>query len=170
MSTASLEPGGSSSGSSGGPSSGSSGGTAPGVGRPVGAPEHPGGERTLGQLVADATKDLSTIVRSEIALGKAEVKRDVVAGVAGAAMFVVAGVFAFLALILLLIAAAYGLVEAGLARWLAFLIVGAALLLIGALLALLGKMRLGKISPPERTIRSTKETVAALKRARSTDS
>ena len=140
-----------------------SAGTPPGVGRAVGSPETPGGERTLGQLVADASKDLSTIVRSEVALAKAELKRDVTAGVVGAAMFVVAGVFAFLALILLLIAAAYGLVAAGLSPWLAFLIVAGALLLIGLLLALVGKSRLGKIGPPERTIRSSKETVAALK-------
>ena len=157
MSTSSPEP------------AGPSTGPAPGVGRPVGAPERPGGERTLGQLVADASRDLSSIVRAEIALGKAEVKRDVVAGVAGAAMFVVAGVFAFLALILLLIAAAYGLVAAGFAPWLAFLVVGGVLLLLGAVLALVGKSRLGKISPPERTIRSTKKTVDTLKRARSTD-
>jgi hypothetical protein len=148
---------------------GSSSSRALGAGRPVGAPELPGAERTLGQLVADASRDLSTIVRSEIALGKAEVKRDLVAGVAGAAMFVVAGVFAFLALILLLIAAAYGLVAAGFARWLAFLVVGVVLLLIGAVLVLVGKSRLGRISPPERTIRSTRKTVDTLKRARSTD-
>jgi hypothetical protein len=144
-------------------SAGNTAGQAAGVGRPVGVPEQPGGERTLGQLVADASKDLSTIVRSEIALAKAELQRDVQAGVIGAAMFVVAGLFAFLALILLLIAAAYGLVAAGLSPWLAFLIVGGALLLIGLLLALIGKSRLGKISPPERTIRTSKETVAALK-------
>ena len=47
-------------------------------------------------------------------------------------MFVAAAVFAFLALILLLIAAAFGLVEAGLVPWLAFLIVAVVLLLIGA--------------------------------------
>jgi hypothetical protein len=135
----------------------------------VGAPETPGGERTLGQLVSDASKDLSTIVRSEVALAKAEVKRDVTAGVAGAAMFLVAGVFAFLALILLLIAAAYGLVAAGLSAWLAFLIVAGVLLVLGVLLALFGKSRLGKIKPPERTIRTTKETVAALKAPRSSD-
>jgi hypothetical protein len=139
------------------------------VGRPVGSPETPGGERTLGQLVADASKDLSTILRSEVALAKVELKRDVMAGAVGAGMFVVAGVFAFLALILLLIAGAYGLVAAGLARWLAFLIVGGALLLIGLLLALIGKSRLGKIGPPERTIRTSKETVAALKQARSSN-
>jgi hypothetical protein len=157
MSTASPEP------------AGSPSGPAPGVGRPVGAPEQPGAERTLGQLVADASKDLSTIVRSEIALGKAEVKADLVAGAAGVGMFVAAGVFAFLALILLLIAAAYGLVEAGVARWLAFLIVAGVLILIGALLVLLGRLRLRKISAPERTIRSTKETVATLKQAGSAD-
>jgi putative superfamily III holin-X len=136
---------------------------APGVGRPVGQPERPGVERTLGQLVADASRDLSAIVRSEIALAKAEITRDVQAGVVGAAMFAVAGVFAFLALILLLIAAAYGLVAAGLSPWLAFLIVGGALLLLGLLLALIGKSRLRKITPPERTIRTSKETVATLK-------
>jgi Putative Actinobacterial Holin-X, holin superfamily III len=150
-------------------SAGNSPGQVPGLGRPVGAPEKPGGERTLGQLVADASKDLSTIVRSEIALAKAELKRDAQAGVVGAAMFVVAGLFAFLALILLLIAAAYGLVAAGLSPWLAFLIVGGALLLIGVLLGLIGKSRLGKIKPPERTIRTSKETVAALKQRRAPD-
>lgn len=140
-----------------------SAGTPRGVGRPVGSPETPGGERTLGQLVSDASKDLSTIVRSEVALAKAELKRDATAGVVGAGLFVVAGVFAFLALILLLIAAAYGLVAAGLSAWLAFLIVGAALLVLGLLVALVGKSRLGRIKPPERTIRTSKETVATLK-------
>jgi uncharacterized membrane protein len=141
-----------------------------GVGRAVGAPETPGGERTLGQLVADASKDLSAIVRSEVALAKAEVKRDITAGLTGAAMFMAAGVFAFLALILLLIAAAYGLVAAGLSPGLAFLIVAGALLLIGLLLVFVGKSRLGKIKPPERTIRTTKETVAALKQRGASDS
>ena len=140
-----------------------------GEGRPVGAPETPGGERTLGQLVADASKDLSTIVRSEVALAKAELKRDVQAGVLGALMFVVAGVFGLLALILLLIAAAYGLVAAGLSPWLAFLVVAVALLLVGAVLVLVGRSRLSKISPPERTIRTSRETVAALKQRRAPD-
>ncbi|HET8615785.1 MAG TPA: phage holin family protein [Actinomycetales bacterium] len=130
-------------------------------------PELVQGERTLGQLVADASRDLSTIVRSEVALAKAEVKKDVVAGVMGAAMFLVAGVFAFLALVLLLIAAAYGLVAAGLAPWLAFLVVAAALLLLTAVLALVGKSRLSKIGPPERTVRTTRDTVGALTSARS---
>jgi hypothetical protein len=135
------------------------------VEKPVAPPAVP--ERTLGQLVAEASRDLSTIVRYEVALAKAELKRDVVAGVVGAALFLVAGVVAFLALILLLIAAAYGLVAAGLAPWLSFLVVAAALLLVTAILALVGRSRLKKIGPPERTVRTSKQTVEALKSARS---
>jgi Putative Actinobacterial Holin-X, holin superfamily III len=124
-------------------------------------------ERTLGQLVADASRDLSTIVRSEVALAKAELKKDVVAGATGAAMFLVAGVLALLALVLLLIAAAYGLVAAGLAPWLSFLIVAAVLLLFCAVLALVGRSRMSKVGPPKRTMRTSKQTVEALKAARS---
>ena len=85
-------------------------------------------------------------------------------------MFVVAGVFAFLALIMLLIAAAEGLIAAGLDPWLAFLIVAVVLLLVGAVLVLIGRSRLRKIGPPERTITTAKETVATLKRSSSSDS
>src|ERR1035437_3527096 len=79
-------------------------------------------ERTLGQLVADATHYISSIVRGEVALAKAEIRADATKAGLGAGMFFAAGTLAFLALILLLIAAAYGLVAAGLAPWLAFLV------------------------------------------------
>ena len=72
-------------------------------------------------------------------------------------------------MILLLIAAAYGLVAAGLSPWLAFLIVAGVLLLIGVILVLVGRSRLRKIKPPERAIRTSKETVAALKQRRPPD-
>ena len=121
-------------------------------------------ERTLGQLVADATHDISSIMRSEIALAKAEIGADAKRAGAGVAMFAVAGFFAFLALILLLIAAAYGLVAAGLAPWLAFLIVAGVLLVVGAILALVGKGAVTKIKgKPERTIKSAQDTIAAIK-------
>ena len=124
-------------------------------------------ERTLGQLVADATHDISSIMRSEIALAKAEIGADAKKAGAGAAMFAVAGVLAFLALILLLIAAAYGLVAAGLPPWLSFLIVAGVLLVVGAILALVGKGAVTKINgKPERTIKNAQDTIAAI-RARS---
>jgi hypothetical protein len=121
-------------------------------------------ERTVGQLVADATHDLSSILRSEIALAKAEIGADAKRAGAGAGMVAAAGVFAFLALILLLIAAAYGLVAAGLAPWLAFLIVAGVLLVIGAILALVGKSTISKVNgKPERAIQNAQDTIAAIR-------
>ncbi|MHB8273620.1 MAG: phage holin family protein [Dermatophilaceae bacterium] len=120
--------------------------------------------RTLGQLVADATHDISSIMRSEIALAKAEIGADVKKAGIGGAMFVAAGVFAFLALILLLIAAAYGLVAAGLPPWLSFLIVAGVLLVVGTVLALVGKNRVSKIKgKPERAIKNAQDTIAAIR-------
>ena len=55
-----------------------------------------GDERTIGQLVADATHDVSTIVRNEIALAKAEITTDAKAAGKGAGMLAAA---AFLALL-----------------------------------------------------------------------
>jgi hypothetical protein len=122
-----------------------------------------GTERTLGQLVADATSEVSGIVRAEVALAKAELRADVKNGALAGGLFGAAGYLGLLASILLVIAAAYGLTEAGLAPWLAFLIVAVVLLLVAGLLALVGRSRVSKVGPPERTIRSTKETLEAIK-------
>jgi hypothetical protein len=124
-------------------------------------------EQTLGALFADASRDLSSLVHSEIALAKAEVRREVKNGVTGGAMFGAAGFLVVLAVILLSIAAAYGLVAAGLHPGLAFLIVAGAYLLVAVLLALVGKRAVSKVGPPKRTIRTSKETAAFLKHPRS---
>ena len=120
-------------------------------------------ERTLGQLVAQASDDLSGIVRAEIALAKAELRTDVKNAAVGGGMFGAAGYLGLLATVTLVIAAAYGLVAAGLSAWLAFLIVTIVLLLIAGLLALIGRSRVRKLAPPERTIRNAQATIAAIK-------
>ena len=123
-------------------------------------------ERTLGQLVAQASEDLSELVRYEIALAKSEVMADVKKGAAAGGLFAVAGFFGLLALITLLISAGYGLVAAGFSAWLAFLIVTGGLLLLAVLLVLVAIVLIKKIKPPERTIRSTKLTLAAVRGSR----
>src|ERR1019366_33290 len=121
-------------------------------------------ERTIGQLVADATHDISSIMRSEVALAKAEIRADAQKAGLGAGMFAAAGTLAFLALILLLISAAYGLVAAGLVPWLAFLIVAGVLFVVGAILVLVGKRTIdGVKGMPERAIKSTQDTIAAVR-------
>jgi hypothetical protein len=120
-------------------------------------------DRTVGQLVAEATKDISEIVRAEVALAKAELASSAKNGAVVGGLFGAAGYLGLLASILLVIAAAYGLTALGLAPGWAFLIVAVALLLLASLLALIGRSRISRIGPPERVIRSTKQTIAAVR-------
>ena len=124
-------------------------------------------EQTLGALFATASRDLSTLVRSEIELAKAEIRVDVKNGATGGAMFGAAGFLSLLAVVLLSIAAAYGLVALGLHPGWAFLIVAGAYLLLAAILGLIGKKVISKVGPPERTIRTSKDTASFLKSPRS---
>jgi hypothetical protein len=120
-------------------------------------------ERTLGQLVAQASDDLSGIIRGEIALAKAELRVDAKNAAVGGGLFGAAGYLGVLASVTAIITIAYALIAAGLAAWAAFLIVTVALLVVAGILALVGRSRIRKVSPPERTIRSTKEAIAAVK-------
>ena len=126
-------------------------------------------DESLGTLFASASKDLSTLVHSEIELAKAEIKFDAKNAAVGGAMFGAAAFLGVLALILLLIAAAFGLVAAGLNESIAFLIVAAVLLVLAGVLAFVGKRAVAKVGPPERTIRTGKDTAAFLKSPRSGD-
>jgi hypothetical protein len=120
-------------------------------------------ERTLGQLVAEASQDLSELVRYEVALAKAEIKDDVSRGAKAGGMFAVAGFLGLLAIITLVITAAYALMETGLPAWAAFGIVTVALLVLAGLLVLVAILLIKRIKPPERAIRSTKKTIAAVR-------
>jgi hypothetical protein len=119
-------------------------------------------ERTLGQLVSDASRDVSELVRYEIALAKAEVQRDIKRGVAAGGLFGAAALLAVYATVALMIAAGLGLAEV-MPAWLAFIVVAAGLLLIAGACVIVGRSQIGRIKPPERTIRSTKETIAVVR-------
>ncbi|WP_432886125.1 phage holin family protein [Kribbella sp. CA-245084] len=118
---------------------------------------------TVGQLVANASKELSSLVRSEVELAKTELKKTAIAAGTGAGMFAAAAFLALLAVILLSIAAAYGLTAAGLHPAIAFLIVAGAYLLIGAILVFIGMRALKSAKGPERTIETSKQSVEVLK-------
>lgn len=113
--------------------------------------------RSLGQLVASATRDLSALIRGEIALAKAELKQSATAVGKGAGMFGAAAILAFIAVLMLSTAAAYGFVAAGLHPAVGFVIVGGAWLLLAGLLVYAGLRSVRKARPPERTIHSLEE-------------
>lgn len=127
-----------------------------------------GTERTLGQLVSDATTDLQNIVKGEIDLAKVEIKADAQKAGKGGGMLAAAGVLALFMLGFLLTSLAYGLSTIfGWNPWAGFLIVAGILAVVVAVLALIGIKALKKIKgKPEKTIENAQATVAAIKPAK----
>lgn len=122
-------------------------------------------DHKLTALVTSATRDVSTLVRDEIALAKAELRRDVKQAVTGSGLFAAAGVLAVFALIMLSFAAAYGIHNLGLELAWAWLIVGGGYLLLGAICGLIGMLWLKRIRGVDATKRTTNKSIAVLKRA-----
>ena len=118
--------------------------------------------RTLGQLVAAATAEMSALVREEIALAKAELRQDVKRAGTGGGAIAVAGLLGLSAVPVLSFATAYGIHNLGLGLAWSFLIVGGAFLVLAALLGLLAMTKFKKIRKPELTIASAKQTAQAL--------
>jgi putative superfamily III holin-X len=128
-------------------------------------PDLPGkDEPTIGRLVADASRDVSSLVRQEIALAKSELRISVKAGGLGLAMFAVAAFLGLLAIIMLSIAIAFFLHMTGLDLAWCFLIVFGAYVLVAALLALVGIRKVKQVRAPERAIHQAQETKNVLKR------
>ena len=127
-----------------------------------------GSERTIGQLVSDASTDLSNIVKGEIDLAKLEIKSDVQKAGKGGGMLAAAGVFALFMLGFLLTAAAWAISELlDWPNWAGFLIVALVLALIAGILAMIGLKSLKKVKgKPTRTINNAQQTVAAIKPAK----
>lgn len=112
---------------------------------------------TIGRLVADASRDISSLVQKEIALAKSELKISVRAGGFGIGLFAGAAFIAVLAVIMLSVALAYFIAMTGLDLAWCFLIVFGAYLLLAALLAYIGVRKVKKVRAPERAIRQAQE-------------
>ena len=120
---------------------------------------------TIGRLVHDATKDISTLIQKEIQLAKSELKVSVRAGGAGIGMFAGAAFLLVLAVIMFSVALAYFINwnGDGLALHWAFLIVFGFYVLLAGLLAWLGIKQVKRVRAPERAIEQGKEIPKALK-------
>ncbi|MFD7442015.1 phage holin family protein [Streptomyces sp. NPDC059909] len=119
-------------------------------------------DRSIGQLVALATAEMSALVHDEIALAKAEIRQDVKRGVTGGVSGTIAGVLLLFSVPLFSFAAAYGIHNLGLGLAWSFLIVAGAFVLLAALAGLLARSKFMKVKPPEKSIASAKQTAAVL--------
>jgi membrane protein implicated in regulation of membrane protease activity len=126
------------------------------------SPAHPDGtagvdEPSVGSLVQSAMADVSTLVRSEIELAKAEIGKSAKKAGISVGLFGAAGVLAAFAGIFFFITVAEFLTWLGLARWVSYLIVFGLLILLAGIAALIGRRMLKKIEKPERTIETLRD-------------
>ena len=119
---------------------------------------------TIGRLVADASRDISSLVRDEIALAKSELKISVKAGGLGVGLFAAAAFVGVLAIIMLSIAIAYFIHMIGIPLAFSFLIVFVIYLLIAAVLGFVGLRKVKQVKAPERAIHQAQETKSILRR------
>jgi uncharacterized membrane protein YqjE len=123
----------------------------------------PPSQASTGQLIAQATDDISTLIRDEMELAKRDLAESGKRLGVGAGLFGVAGTLALYGLGALIATAILGIAEA-LDAWLAALIVAGALFVLAALAGLIGKMRVSRVSKaPRQRVESVKADVAAVK-------
>lgn len=122
--------------------------------------ESPDQQPSVGELVRRASENVSTLVRAEIELAKTELSSTVKRAGVGGGMLAAAGVILLFSVPFLFVVIAEVLVAIGLPRWLSYLIVWVLFLIIAAVLALIGRRQLKKVSKPERTLKTAKDTAS----------
>jgi hypothetical protein len=120
---------------------------------------------TIGRLVADATRDISSLVSKEIALAKSELKVSVKAGGLGIGMLAGAAFLGVLGVVMLSFTIVYFIHwnGGGLSLHWAYLIVTGFWFAVAALLGFIGIKKLKQVGPPEKAIELGREIPKALK-------
>jgi len=133
-----------------------------------GTPDAVRGDKSLGDLVALAAKDVSQLVRYEIGLAKRELRGDLTRAAVSGALFGFCALAGCLIVILLCFAYAYGLYAVGApgGLWGAFLWVALTVAVLAAVAGLAGRMGLRRFSGMRRTRKTVADDVAMLRRGR----
>ena len=127
---------------------------------PLAAPQAgPGAANTsVGGLASEVVRDLSTLVRQEIALAKAELRQEARTAGTAAGAFGGAGFAGYFVLLFLSLALTWGLGAVLPLGWSALIVAVLWAAITGAL-ALVGRQRIRAVRAPERTIETVKEDV-----------
>jgi hypothetical protein len=128
---------------------------------PEGNPDVQG--TSVGQLIGEVTKDLSTLMRQELELAKAELKVEAKKAGQGAGMFGAAGFAGYMVALFVSFAiwwALENLMDAGLAALIVALLWAA----IGGIAFVMGRKKFQQVNPkPERTVETLQQVPGALK-------
>ena len=120
---------------------------------------------SVGELIGNVAQDLSTLMRQELELAKAEIKQEVTKTAKGAGMLGAAGFAGYMVLLFASIAAWWGLANLMDQGWAALIVTGI-WAIIGAVLFVVGRGQLKQVNPkPERTVETVKEIPDTIKGA-----
>lgn len=118
---------------------------------------------SVGALIGEVTKDLSTLMRQELELAKVELKVEAKKAGQGAGMFGAAGLAGYMVLLFLSYALWWALenvMDAGLAALIVAILWG----IVGAVAYSMGKKKFDQVHPkPERTVETLSQVPSALK-------
>ena len=117
---------------------------------------------SIGELLSNISTDISTLMRQEVELAKAELRQSATRAGKGAGMLGGATVFAHLALVFLAIAGWWSLGDSIGHGWSA-LIVMAVLAVIAAVLAIVGRSQLKAVTGLPKTTATVKKIPDAVK-------
>jgi putative superfamily III holin-X len=121
------------------------------------------GDVSVGDLISNVTRDLSTLMRQELALAQAEIKQEVSKAAKGAGALSGAGVAGYFVVLFLSLALWAGLSNVMDAGW-AGLIVAVIWAVIAAVLFSVGRSKMREVNPkPERTVDTLSHVPDALK-------
>jgi hypothetical protein len=120
-------------------------------------------DNSVGELIGEVTRDLSTLMRQELELARAELKQEAMKSGKAAGALGGAGFAGYMVLLFLSIALWSGLANVMDWGWSA-LIVAAVWAIIGGVLYTIGRNHLRQVRPtPERTVETLKEVPDALR-------
>jgi hypothetical protein len=127
-----------------------------------GAAPRPAGSPSVGELLSDISTDISTLMRQEVELAKAELRQSATRAGKGAGMLGGATVLAHLAVVFLAVAGWWGLGDE-IGRGWSGLVVAVALSLIAGALAITGRREIQSVSGLPQTAATVKKIPDAVK-------
>ena len=119
-------------------------------------------ERSFGELLGEVTQDLSTLMRQELELAKAELSQEAAEAGRAGGMFAGSAVAGHMVLLFVSIAAWWGLSNVMDGGW-AALIVAAAWAVVAAVLFVSARSRWSRVRGLERTVETVKKIPGAMR-------
>ena len=125
-------------------------------------PPQPDSRASVGELFSDVAVDLSTLVRQEVELAKAELRQSAIRAGKGAGMLAGAGISGYMVLLFASVAAWWGIGDTTGHGWSA-LIVAATWLIVAAILGLMGRREISAVPGVPQTAQTVKQIPDAIR-------